>query len=99
MPTSPLLDYPTIDDLGIRGSASPKTKEFVLGVLPTVWRPRAAGFADTVGQRLRIVEVHIDPVEEAPRRLTARVVAEIDVLEGKCGRHFLSPPAQKLSFI
>jgi hypothetical protein len=71
--------------LRIGGSASAATKLCVSGVLNTVWRPAAAGFADPVGKRMRITEVDIDGAKDAPAHEEARVVVEIVVEEGVCG--------------
>ena len=40
------------------------------------------GFADTVGRRVELVEASVVPQEHGPKRLQARVVAEVTVEEG-----------------
>lgn len=65
----------------ITGNASNEIKEHVATVL-YLFMGRGTGFADTVGEKIRVTEVSIVEKAEEPAKMEGRVVCEIVVAKG-----------------
>lgn len=71
----------------IKGNASDETKKACTRMLGHYRgfhfkSPKTPTFADDIGSRIKITEVSITPMDNAPKRKEATVVCELTVEEG-----------------
>lgn len=67
----------------IGGNASDEVKESVATTLYVVVMRRGQGFADSIGEHVRITEVSINQKAEAPGKKEGRVVCETTVTQSQ----------------
>lgn len=65
----------------IPGNAAPEAKHIVANVIPGN-NHTGRGFADSVGDRVKIVEVSVNKMKEDEVKMEARVVCEVVTSEG-----------------
>lgn len=69
------------DDRSISGNADDRIKQHIAHFI-TTYVGEGYGFGDSVGRRLRLTEVSVNPMMEEPAKEEARLVYEIDVTRG-----------------
>lgn len=65
----------------IKGNASDDVKKHLAAVL-NIFMGRGSGFADSVGSKIKLTEIWIQPKVDEPERQEAKVICEITVDEG-----------------
>lgn len=65
----------------IAGNGSPQAKQSIANILH-FFSYTGTGFANSVGQRVKVIEVSVNKKAEDPVKLEGRVVCEIETLQG-----------------
>ncbi|KAF8510463.1 HotDog domain-containing protein [Hysterangium stoloniferum] len=73
---------PKPDPSSIQGNVPDELKLFVDSLLGRFMVDSLRGFADDIGRRIKITEITVKPMENAPKKREGVVVCEIEVDEG-----------------
>ncbi|KAF9478684.1 hypothetical protein BDN70DRAFT_879706 [Pholiota conissans] len=71
---------------GITGNVSAEIKEIPLKWL-AIFKNKGRGYAGNVAERVKVVDVSVDPSPDHPLRMEAKVTTEIDVTPDMCSVH------------